>query len=231
MAPKIGLLVCDHVLDQYVSINGTYPEMFAKLLPDLNLVNYYVCDNEFPDSLDDCEGYIATGSKYSVYDEIPWIIRLKSFISELDQARKKFVGVCFGHQLLAESTGGKVEKSEKGWSVGIGSFEILAQQAWMSKAPNPVNILMMCQDQVKMLPLDTIVLGKSAQIPYGIIQKGTHMLGIQGHPEFSKAYDRTLMEDRRVRMGNETVRKGIASLEKEVHREVLARWIVNFLAT
>ena len=51
MAKKIGLLVCDHVLDQYVHINGSYPEMFRKLLPDLELVDYFVCDGQFPENI------------------------------------------------------------------------------------------------------------------------------------------------------------------------------------
>lgn len=229
MSHKIGLLLCDHVLDPYLHINGSYPEMFAKLLPDLELVNYFVCDNHFPDSVDACDGYISSGSKYSVYEDIDWIIRLKSFVAEIDQAQKKFIGVCFGHQLLAESTGGKVEKSDKGWCVGVHSFDVYQQAAWMNKAPNPVNILMMCQDQVSTLPPDTQVLGGNEICPNGIIQKGNHMLGIQGHPEFSKAYDRKLMEDRVARMGKETVDSGLASLEKEVHREVLAEWMTDFL--
>lgn len=229
MSPKIGLLLCDHVLDQYVHINGSYPEMFAKLLPDLELVNYFVCDNHFPESVDDCEGYISSGSKFSVYEDLDWINRLKSFVAEIDQTQKKFVGVCFGHQLLAESTGGKVEKSDKGWCVGVHSVDLYEKTDWMQTAPDPTNILMMCQDQVMQLPPDTRVLGGNEMCPNGIIQKGSHMLGIQGHPEFSKAYDRKLMEDRVARMGEETVRLGLESLEKEVHREVLAQWMTDFL--
>lgn len=231
MAKKIGLLICDHVLKPYVHINGSYPEMFRKLLPKLEMVDYFVCDGQFPDSIDACDGYLASGSKYSVYEEVDWIIQLKEFVSQLDQAKKKFVGVCFGYQLLAESTGGKVEKSAKGWCVGVHSFDMIQEKDWMREKEDPLNILMMCQDQVHKLPPDTEVLATGPTVEYAIIQKGDHMLGIQGHPEFSKAYDRKLMEDRVERMGSETVQKGLKSLEKDVHRALFSQWITDFLQT
>ena len=229
MAKKIGLLVCDHVLDQYVHINGNYPQMFRKLLPQLELEDYFVVDGEFPEDMDACDGYIATGSKYSVYEDIDWIKQLKEFVGELDEAKKRFVGVCFGHQLLAESTGGKVEKSDKGWCVGIHSFQMIQERDWMKEKAHPLNILMMCQDQVIQLPPDTEVLATGPTVEYSVIQKEEHMLGIQGHPEFSIAYDRKLMEDRVERMGAETVRIGLESLEKDPHRALFSQWITDFL--
>ncbi|MEM6804535.1 MAG: amidotransferase [Bacteroidota bacterium] len=229
MAKKIGLLVCDHVLDKYLHINGSYPQMFAKLLPELELIPYFVLDSEFPEELHACDGYLATGSKYSVYEDIDWIKQLKTLVAQIDGAKIPYLGVCFGHQLLAESTGGKVEKSDKGWLVGVHSFEMLDQPEELNACPDPLNILMMCQDQVQQLPPDTTVLAQSDRCTYAIIQKGEHMLGIQGHPEFSKAYDRKLMEDRVEIMGKEVVEEGIASLDKEVHMEVLAKWMTGFL--
>lgn len=226
---KIGLLVCDRVLEPYIPINGTYPDMFAKLLPELELVPYFVCENQFPEDIDACEAYLATGSKYSVYDDVAWIHRLKEFVAQLDQEKKKFVGVCFGHQLLAESTGGKVLKSELGWCVGIHNFRVLQEKDWMQPPLATIHVLMMCQDQVSQLPPDTQVLAQGTNCPYGIIQKGTHMLGIQGHPEFSKAYDRQLMEDRVERMGKEIVGPGLESLKQDLHTAFFSSWITRFL--
>lgn len=76
---KTALLVCDHVLPDLVPEHGDYPMMFARLLPDLNMDSWYVCDGHFPD-IRDYDVFVITGSKYSVYDDIPWIQDLKVFV-------------------------------------------------------------------------------------------------------------------------------------------------------
>ena len=34
------------------------------------------------------------------------------------------VGICFGHQIIAKALGGVVSKSDKGWGVGIHTYEL-----------------------------------------------------------------------------------------------------------
>ena len=138
---KIGLLECDHVADKFVAISGTYPEMFAALLPEVEFQLYDVCNGEFPQSVDECDAYTSTGSKFSVYDEIDWILQLKDFVFQLYKNDKKFIGVCFGHQIMAEALGGKVLKSEKGWNVGIHPFEIALKENWMDPFQQNLNLL------------------------------------------------------------------------------------------
>ena len=70
---RLGLLVCDHVDDRFVGIDGDYPDMFAALLPWADLVPYDVVRDEHPTSPDECDGWVATGSRYSVYDAMPWL--------------------------------------------------------------------------------------------------------------------------------------------------------------
>ena len=105
---KIGLLECDHVLEKFQHIDGDYQDMFTELLPQIEWQFYDVCNGHFPKSVDECEAYICSGSKHSVYENIAWINRLKEFVFQLYKKQKLFVGVCFGHQILAEALGGKV---------------------------------------------------------------------------------------------------------------------------
>ena len=63
------------------------------------------------------QGIVFPGSKYSVYDSsLLWINPLKEFVRDVyfNFPEIKMVGACFGHQLIALSLGGKVEKMENG---------------------------------------------------------------------------------------------------------------------
>ena len=226
---KTALLICDHINKAFKAYASNYPDMFGDLLPELEMEPFFVVDGEFPASVKEFDAYIVTGSKFSVYEDVDWIIRLKTWVQEIQAHQKKFVGVCFGHQMLGEALGGKVEKSPQGWCVGVHTFELKVQEPWMEPAADSVNLLMMCQDQVVKLPPGGKILASSPKCQVAMFKVGNHMLGIQAHPEFSKAYDQALMETRVERMGIETVREGIESLQKPVHKDLVSTWIMNFL--
>jgi len=226
---KAGLLLCDHINDKYKKEFGDYDHFFAKLFPEFDFVFYDVCNGRFPENIDECDFYLTTGSKYSTYENIDWMLKMKTLVQTFYQKEKCFIGCCFGHQLMAEALGGKVQKSDKGWCVGVHQFEIKAQENWMIPFQSELNLLMMCQDQVLELPKDSKVLAGNEKCPNGIIQIGKRMLGIQGHPEFSKSYDELLIKDRVERIGEEDVKIGLDSLYKEVHQKTIHDWIINFI--
>ncbi len=226
---QIGLLQCDHVADHLQSIGGDYPEMFQELLPDIKLHVYDVTQNRFPATVDECEAYLTTGSKYSVYDDLPWIHRLKALVQEIHVDNKYYIGVCFGHQLLAEALGGQVLKGDQGWCVGIHPFTVAERQPWMVPFQDPVHLIMSCQDQVQVMPENARLLAKSPDCPVGMFCVGDRMLGIQGHPEFSPEYARALMIGRVAKIGQEKTEKGLASLEKMPDALVVAQWMMHFL--
>lgn len=226
---KIGLLLCDHVREEFLDIQGDYPDMFQALLPQLDFEVIEVCRNQFPAKVEDFDAYLATGSRFSVYDELEWIAQLKVFVRDLQRAGKPYIGVCFGHQMLAEALGGQVKKADTGWAVGIHSLEIHQQESWMEPTVRKMNLLMMCQDQVVRLPEGSTILASAKQCPVGMFKIGKNMLGIQAHPEFSRDYDQALMEARFDRMGIDTVKAGIESLAQTIHRFEIQQWMINFL--
>jgi len=226
---KVGLLECDHVLDKYQHISGDYHNMFSALFPQWEFELFDAVNGHFPKNVEACEVYICSGSHFSVYDEADWILRLKAFTREIHQAGRYFLGICFGHQILAEALGGKVEKAKAGWCVGIHTFEVLQQESWMQPFQPTYNLLMMCQDQVVQLPENSQLLAQTADCPLAMFRIGNQMLSLQGHPEFSKAYDQQLMLDRVERMGAEKVQKGIASLERPLDSDLMAKWMLAFL--
>ncbi len=227
---KVGLLLCDHVRPEFRNEFEDYPVMFQQAWPSFEFEVFAVCDGQFPTDATACDAYIASGSSYSVYEELDWIIRLKQLIRDIHQAERYYLGVCFGHQLLAEALGGEVKKAKSGWSVGIQTFTISQQEAWMDPFQAELNLLMMCQDQVHVLPPKATVLASTPACPVGIFRVGNRMLGVQAHPEFSKAYDRLLMETRIDRMGAATVAKAIESLSLPLDATRFIQWTVRFLS-
>lgn len=225
---KIALLVCDHVKQEFVEQHGDYPSMFGQLLPQLSMEPWMVCDGNFPD-VDAYDGFIATGSRLSVYEELDWIQRLKELTREMYAKQKKFVGVCFGHQLIAEALGGKVEKAPVGYLVGAHAFMIKRNLPWNSDHADTFNILMLCQDQVSQLPPHSTVYATSKECPVGMLTVGHHFLGIQGHPEFSKAYNQAVFSSRPDQIAEEKIAGAIRSFENEVDTQWLRNVITEFL--
>lgn len=226
---KIGLLICDHILPKYRHIAADYSEMFAAVYPNFEFEMYSVCEGIFPESVEDCDIYVCTGSHSSVYEGKDWIMRLKEFVKEIYSHQKKYVGHCFGHQMLAEALGGKVEKASVGWCVGVHTFEVLEQEKWMSPFKKYFNTLMLCQDQVQVLPPNSTLLAKSADCPVAMFQVGKNMLGVQGHPEFPKEFERVIIEDRYERIGAQKAETAIKSLEVNIDSDLFVGWMQKFL--
>ena len=230
---KLGILKTDAVRPEWVPEFGEYPDMFIALLgrvdPELEFAVYDVEQGEYPADIDEVDAYLITGSKSSVYEDKPWIATLIEFVRELDRRRKKIVGICFGHQLVAQALGGRTEKSPKGWGVGLHSYRFASTPGWHDGQGPEFSILVSHQDQVVENAEGAQVLASSEFCENAVVQVGDHILTFQGHPEFVGGYSREIMEFRREMIGEQTYVHGVASLEGEYQGERVARWILNFL--
>jgi GMP synthase-like glutamine amidotransferase len=224
---KTALLVCDHVPDVLVAEHGTYPDMFRRIL-QIPFDSFYVCDGNFP-VIENYDLFICTGSKYSVYDGFPWIYELIDLTRQVYQSGKTFVGVCYGHQVIAEALGGKVQRSEKGYLIGVHPFTILEEKPWMKPFEPEFSVLMLCQDQVVSLPENAELLASSESCKAGMFTAGNHFLGIQGHPEFTPEYNRALFESRLQNKDPEKVTRAVESLQQKTDSRKLAGYIHHFI--
>lgn len=229
----IGLLQCDHVNEEFLHISGDYDDSFrgrfAAVAPDITLRTYDVINGELPATTDECDGYITSGSRHSAYDPILWIESLGDFIQRLYADNVTFVGICFGHQLMAHVLGGTTEKSDRGWGVGVKRVEIEQNCSWMSPAlPDGYALQLTHQDQVTQLPPNSKRLGGNAHCPNSIMMIGDHFLGIQAHPEMTAAYVRALVESRVERIGKVSAEAALASLSIPTDELVVFQWIANF---
>jgi GMP synthase (glutamine-hydrolysing) len=66
----------------------------------------------------DADCFIMTGSSSSVTERAPWMLRAEELLRRIVDANVPFFGICFGHQMLAEALGGKVEKNPFGREIG-----------------------------------------------------------------------------------------------------------------
>ena len=207
--------------------------MFMVLLgeadPDLGFSVYDVEKGEYPADIDEVDAYLITGSKSSVYEDKPWIATLIEFVRELDRRHKKIVGICFGHQLVAQALGGKTEKSPKGWGVGLHTHSFGDMPGWHDQGDAAFDILVSHQDQVVENATGARVLASSDFCENAVCQIGEHILTFQGHPEFVPSYSREIMELRREMIGEEAYRQGMTSLARDPQGQRVARWILNFL--
>lgn len=230
---KLGILKTDAVRPEWVPDFGEYPDMFIRLLgsldPSLEFVVYDVEQGEYPDDIDEVDAYLITGSKSSVYDDKPWIHRLIAFVRELNQRKKKLVGICFGHQLVAQALGGRTEKSNKGWGVGLHTHTFTQQPDWSDDGPPEFRVLVSHQDQVVANAEGATVLAGSEFCENAVCQIGEHILTFQGHPEFVPGYSREIMEFRREAIGEQAYETGVASLGASPESERIGRWILAFL--
>ncbi|MDH4039562.1 MAG: GMP synthase [Gammaproteobacteria bacterium] len=230
---KLGILKTDAVRPEWVGEFGEYPDMFIRLLgkvdPTMEFRVYDVEEGEYPADIDEVDAYLITGSKSSVYDDKPWIATLMDFVRELDRRRKKLVGICFGHQLVAHALGGKTEKSTKGWGVGLHTHRFSEVPAWHDNEAADFDILVSHQDQVVRNAANARVLASSEFCENAVCQVGDHILTFQGHPEFVPEYSREIMEFRRKLIGEPVYRAGMDSLAVAPQQERVARWILNFL--
>ena len=211
---------------------GDYPSMFRDLLGPgaFDYATFDVQAGALPKAVEDFPAYLITGSSAGVYDSLPWIGRLQDFLIGA-KGQAALVGVCFGHQIMAQAFGGTVIKSPKGWGVGLQRYDIRAAEPWM----DPLKTLAAAashQDQVVVCPPGARVLAASAFTPFGMLAYDDQpAISIQLHPEFDPAYAKALIEARRgARYTDEQADRAIASYADSNDRAQIGSWIGRFLA-
>lgn len=185
----IGILQTGHAPDSLSAGFGEYPEMFEKLLAGrgLTFASYAVVDGEFPPSVHAAEGWLLTGSRHGAYDDLPFIAPLETFIRDARDAHVPMVGVCFGHQIMAQALGGRVEKFPGGWVVGPQTYDF---------GGTPIRLNAWHQDQITEPPPGAQVVGQNPGCAYAALLYDDWGYSVQAHPEYSDAFIEGLIETR-----------------------------------
>lgn len=205
---------------------GDYPAMIARMLgPEFEYDVFDVPAGQLPPAGDGHEAFLITGSPAGVYDPLPWIAELLDFIRSASD--KKMVGICFGHQAMAEALGGRVEKSEKGWGIGLHRYDVRQVAPWMDGA-GEIAVPVSHQDQVTHQPPNTEILASSGFTPFASLAwTDRPAISFQFHPEFAADYAKALIAERYDRLPDPD--RAIASLDQPDDRARIAKWIGQFL--
>ena len=232
---RLAILQTGHNNPALPSYLRAYPQMFIDLLnplsaPDVTFTNYQVVDGIFPSDVSAYDGYIITGSRHGVYEDLPFIAPLMRFIQECYAKDIPQVGICFGHQALAQALGGHVEKSSKGWGVGIRKVNVVETTNWMEKSSDTLDLIYVHQDQVIQLPKGATALAGDTFCPNAAFAIGNSVFSVQGHPEFDKDYVHELLAIRGKDMGDEVTKAASASLAGGHDGPLVGQWIMAFFA-
>jgi len=234
---KIAILDVDHLNNNIIQKYGCYADAFIRLFSPLQnkltqaitFQRYNIFDMEFPQSLDECDIYIITGSQYSTYEDILWIKKLESVIQQLHAQKKKLIGICFGHQIIAQSLGGIVEKNTKGWELGMTTTHVTNIQTWMQPKRGFFFILVSHQDHVTKLPVNAVNFCETKICPHSGFYIDNHILTFQGHPEFSKRYVKLIIKLQSKNITKEQRQLAKMSLQQSDDHQLIADWIFNFI--
>lgn len=222
------------VLDPEVApIYRSYGAMFVRLLSaagaDWTFHLFNTTQRQYPVSFDDYDAVLLTGSRADAFSQEPWVLELRQRVEQLLQAKKKLVGVCFGHQLIALCLGAKVGRAPQGWGTGRMTYQWHTPELPQSPGGTEIALLASHQDQVFELPEGATLLAGSAFCPVAAFVVGQEVFCVQPHPEFVEDYSAYLLGKRRAQLGEQHYTASSNSLALGHDGLQVARMMVAFV--
>ena len=215
-----------------------YPTMFARLVggadAELTFSTVSPAKGETLPDPTELDAILITGASVGVYDPEPWMPGLMDFIRGAAAAKIPQVGICFGHQAIAQAMGGEVAKSGKGWGVGRHAYELTQTPNWMGEdAPQSFAIMASHQDQVLQRPAGSQVIARSDFTPNAALEyTAAPIISFQGHPEIENAFAHAMIG---ARLGNpitiDEVEAAQATLETPHDNPLVGQWLARFYRT
>lgn len=179
---KIGILKPGSAPERLAASQGDYDALFRDLLQDdeFEFVTYDIENNVFPKSAFDADAWIITGSRHGVYEDHIWIAPLEKLIQYIQASSRPLVGICFGHQIIAQALGGRVERAAAGWIAG--------PQTYHDKTGNEFCANAWHRDQVVEAPANAEIVATGEGCSIAALRYAGPIFTLQAHPEFSPDY-------------------------------------------
>jgi GMP synthase-like glutamine amidotransferase len=231
---KLCILENDNISPDVAPHYIGYGSMFERLFQgaaatDWQFDVFHTPAMEYPDSFDGYDAVLLTGSKADSFSDEAWVVELRRRVCELLEQKKKLLGICFGHQLIAICLGAKVGRAPQGWGVGRMSYDWHAAELPLAPPSKMVSLLVSHRDQVLELPQNAVLLASNAHCPVAAYAIDEEVFCVQGHPEFVSDYSAYLMGKQREGLGEDRYGAGVKSLEKAHDGLKVARMMVAFV--
>ncbi|GMY38954.1 gamma-glutamyl peptidase 5-like isoform X1 [Fagus crenata] len=235
---RFAVLLCAEDSDYVKKMYGGYFGVFVRMLAEEGETwdVYRVASGEFPedDEIELFDGFVITGSCNDAHGNDVWICKLLNLLKKLDSMNKKILGICFGHQILARALGGKTGRNMAGWDIGVRTIHLSSSSNQISslKIPATLSVIECHRDEVRELPPKAEVIAWSDQTGIEMFRYGNHIMGIQGHPEYTNdillhLIDRLLHRDLIVESYAEEMKAKIGACEPD--REAWKKLCISFL--
>ncbi|MGD1932961.1 MAG: type 1 glutamine amidotransferase [Candidatus Phaeomarinobacter sp.] len=225
---KIGILKAGHVPRRVADRHPDYDVMFERLLAGRGLTfqSFDVEHGAFPASVTEADGWLITGSACGAYEDHAWIPPLEDFIREARAKSVRMIGICFGHQVLAQAMGARVEKFAGGRSMGAVNYECCG-------TGEALTVLAFHGDQVMTVPQGAALtvsgsFCRIAGLAYEDDVGAPWAISLQPHPEFDVAYEADLIEAYSDGLPAEAVDAAKASLGAPLSNEIVADRMAAF---
>lgn len=230
--PRITIIETGLVSPQYRERHGSYPQMFERMVttadPSAACDVVSVAGGEALPDPTTLDAILITGSAAGVYDDVEWIAPLEAFVRAAHDRHIPMVGVCFGHQLIAQALGGTVRKSEKGWGIGRHVYRLAPDNGLLEG--ETIAAAASHQDQVITPPASARTIMSSEFTPHaGLLYANGTTLSVQPHPEFTAGYADALCDLRRGLAPDAVVETAKASLTKPLDHGTLGGVVTRFL--
>lgn len=229
---KINVLLCDTFpgrlpedIPSYVSMHET---LFSHANPNVKFNVFMSMDGELPTTLHDDEIYLIPGCMNSAYDPLSWIDKMQSWIRHAVNSKMFLVGICFGHQIIAQALGGKVERYAGGWGTGIRESQVIDKSLLDAFPDGKLRLLYNHHDQVVYPPDEAITLATSDFCRYEALMIGHHVYTFQGHPEYTPYYIRYYLNNLAANQDPAIIKRALHSLEVMSPQGIeIGQWIIE----
>lgn len=229
------LCVLDNdVLDPVVApIYTSYGAMLVRLMREAGAnwetEIFNTVQGQYPASFDAYDAVLLTGSQADSFSGEEWVVTLRGKVTQLLRDRKKLIGVCFGHQLVALCMGAKVGRAPQGWGMGRMTYQWHVPDFVQAHGRTEIALLASHQDQVLELPVGATLLASNQFCPVAAFAVDQHVLCVQPHPEFVEDYSAYLLDKRRQQIGEATYSLSRDSLALGHEGPQMARMMVAFV--
>ena len=191
-------------------------------LPEASFTWYDIEQNAEPlPELEMFDGLLVSGSEHGVYDRTPWNRPMRKLLLACKDAGKPVFGICFGHQMLADTFGGRAEKADIGVVVGARKFDFITHSS---------DAHVWHKDQVVIVPPAASITASAAYCPVGGLEYEFPAASVQFHPEYSE-YQLCEIFSRSVEnfLTSEQVDSAIESFARSnVRNDLMSREVATF---
>ena len=202
---RFALLVAAH--------DGTHTRRNFRREIDADLVEFDVTDEQRPDGFE-FDAIVVTGSRASVYWDEPWIDPLVEYVGEAADRGLPILGVCYGHQVLAEALGGHVAGMD-GFEIGYNTVHRVRDDPLFADIDESFTVFTTHGDTVTTLPPGATLLAENEHGVHAF--RNGHCWGVQFHPEYDLDTAREVTEGKRDRLGDARVDDVLAGITPEAY--------------